>query len=450
MPAPPLARWAYRLTATLVGTTLAAAAAGTAAVWISLGNRDDLGEAGSQAVNAILRIGGTAVIAGIGLIVFLFALRKWPSVAETGPDWQRQIGGWLRGLTGYLALLPFLLCASALPAIQLTRSRLPLTDNPLAQFELMIPLFETVTTLGLVLGAVTLIWLLQSRSQLFPRAFLALAWVHAGFVLMTFAAIDLNSAITALASAVPSIAEHDAGVRAVAWYQTWLLIATVAWIPLVVLSPRTATTFGERSVVKPARHPIPGQPADPRAANQFAPSLIVPPQSASAEDAAKYFVRANYFAGFLGGSLSAIDLNATRTLPVTLAPFTGHIRIASPDSAADIAKAERDRYLTPHPSYVVTGPMSQPLGVVKKISHDAWRILGTAGEDIGAIDLTKASMGRAEYEARLGDDVVCTYAWSNVLRPELALDCAPDIRRVFDWRLALVCGLAIYVDVTPT
>ncbi len=451
MPPPPfVARIALRIAATTIGAILAAAAVATLAVWISLGNREDLGESGSKAVNAILRMGGTAVIVGIGLVAFLYFFRSWPSSAQLQGEGDREIGGWLNALTAYLVLMPLLLGVAALPAIQLARSRAALTNDWLAQFELMIPLFETVTTLGLSLGAVTLLWLLRSRSQLFPRAFVALAWIHFGFVLMTFAAIDLGSSVTELASGVPSIAEHNTGVRTVADYQTCLLIATVAWVPLLVFSPRTARTFAAPSSVQASRHESPGLVSRIQPSHEPLPPVVLQPHTGSSEDAAKYFVRARYFAGFLGGSLTATDLNTPRTLAVTLAPFTGHIRIVSPNAATEVAHAVRDRYLTPHPAYVVTGPMSQPLGVVKKISHDGWRLLGTSGEEIGAIDLTQASVGRAEYQARLGDELVCTFAWSNVLRPELALDCAPDVRRVFDWRLALVCGLALYVDVCPT
>jgi hypothetical protein len=87
---------------------------------------------------------------------------------------------------------------------------------------------------------------------------------------------------------------------------------------------------------------------------------------------------------------------------------------------------------------------------MKKISRTEWRILDPSGREIGSIDQGAVSTGRAKYRAHIGNTPVCTFAWSNVLMPELVLDCSPNAGRLLDGRMALACALALFVDVCPS
>jgi hypothetical protein len=87
---------------------------------------------------------------------------------------------------------------------------------------------------------------------------------------------------------------------------------------------------------------------------------------------------------------------------------------------------------------------------MKKISRTEWRILDPSGREIGSIDQGAVSTGRAKYRAHIGNTPVCTFAWSNVLMPELVLDCSPRAERLLDGRMALACALALFVDVCPS
>jgi hypothetical protein len=90
------------------------------------------------------------------------------------------------------------------------------------------------------------------------------------------------------------------------------------------------------------------------------------------------------------------------------------------------------------------------LGGMKKISRAEWRIFDASGREIGSIDQGAVSIGRATYRAHIGSTPVCTFAWSNVLMPQLVLDCSPNAERLLDGRFALACALALFVDVCPS
>lgn len=169
------------------------------------------------------------------------------------------------------------------------------------------------------------------------------------------------------------------------------------------------------------------------------------------EGAPRYAVRANYVAGFFGGALEAMDLNSPAVLSATLGPMTGHIQVySSGRPVREIVKATRNRYFTPWPAYEVATSDRWRLGGVKKISRTGWRILDANLREIGSIDQEAVSTGRAKYRAHIGDTLVCTFAWFNILMPELVLDCSPHAERLMDGRFALACALALFVDVCPS
>jgi hypothetical protein len=348
----------------------------------------------------------------------------------------------------YLAALPFLFVAAAAPAIRFARAQRSLTSDPILGSALTVPMFETLMTVGLFLGAVAVVGLFLSKSSVFPKSFVALAGFQLGFVLMAFAAIDLGLTVTdPVASAVPLIQEHHAAVRTVARNQTGLFVASAVWVLFLIMSPRATAAFSQEA--EPASR-------DSLASVIHLPSSLVEQGPAvlsrsMTDNAPRYAVRANYVAGFLGGALEAVDLNSPAVLSATLGPMTGHIQVYSSGHALrQIVRATRNRYFTSWPAYEVAASEDERLGGMKKISRTEWRILDPSGREIGSIDQGAVSTGRAKYRAHIGNTPVCTFAWSNVLMPELVLDCSPRAERLLDGRMALACALALFVDVCPS
>jgi hypothetical protein len=449
-----LARVARRLLwvfALVAAAFFAAAGIAALAVWLPYAGQGTTDDALPAVLSPVIRLGSIAVLVGVAVPAFMYLSRGWPAAPATfGNQTSRtRIEGWLVWLRLYLVGVPVMLVAAAAPSVEFVRRHTSLFDDQLGSLLLMVPLFELLETSVLLVGFVALLFLFWSNSSLFPRGLVALTGVQLGFVLMALAAIDLHSAVGPFVAIVPAMQEHNRAVEAVVRYQTWLVVATAAWIPLLIVSPRTAVTFAVRPRTGVAR-------VTDFERGLSAPSAVGAPsghpeQPSAVGEAPKFLIRARFFAGFLGSILEAVDLNAHEKVVARLAPIAGHMRlISSAGRGNEVATATRDRYFTPWPSYVVTAYGNQLLGRLRKLSIDEWRILDKDGHEIGSIERQTASIGRAEYVARIGEAPVCSLAWSNILRPELVLDCSPDVRSVLDWRFALTCALAVFVDICPT
>jgi hypothetical protein len=349
----------------------------------------------------------------------------------------------------YLAVLPFLFVAAAAPAIRFARAHRSLGIDPVLGSALTVPMFETLMTVGLFLGAVAVVGLFLSKSSAFPKSFVALVGLQLGFVLMAFAAIDLGLTVTdPVASAVPLLQEHHAAVRTVARNQTGLFVASAVWVLFLIMSPRATAAFSQQAELPVSTDSMASAIHLPSSLVEQGPAMLSRPMT---DNAPRYAVRANYVAGFLGGALEAVDLNSPAVLSATLGPMTGHIQVYSSGHALrQIVRATRNRYFTSWPAYEVAASEDERLGGMKKISRTEWRILDPSGREIGSIDQGAVSTGRAKYRAHIGNTPVCTFAWSNVLMPELVLDCSPNAGRLLDGRMALACALALFVDVCPS
>jgi hypothetical protein len=443
----------FGVSSTVAGITLMAAAVAALSTWLPFAGREGLDHGPDAATTALFRLGLSAVFVGGAILAFLYFFRHWPT-AQAIPDDNvdgSEMSPALILFGVYLAALPFLFVAAAAPALRFARAHRTLGDDPIGGFVLTVPLFETLMTVGLFIGAVAVVGLFLSKSAAFPKSFIALVGFQLGFVLMAFAAIDLGLAVTdPLASVVPLLQEHHAAVRTVARNQTGLFVASAVWVVFLIVSPRATAAFASQSETWVS----PGSPS----ATIHRPSSLVVEQpgpaalrALMAENAPRYAVRANYVAGFLGGALEAVDLNSPAVLSATLGPMTGHIHLYSSGRVlGEIVKATRNRYFTSWPAYEVAASADEPLGGMKKVSRTEWRIFDPSGREIGSIDQGAVSTGRAKYRAHIGNTPVCTFAWSNVLMPELVLDCSPNAERLLDGRLALACALALFVDVCPS
>ncbi len=444
-----ISRRLFGVSTTVAGITLMAAAVATISTWLPLVGRDELDN--GAAATALLKMGLTAVVAGTAILALLYFFRHWPSaqVATSHKVDRAERGPALMLFGAYLAALPFLFVGAAAPAIRFAQAHPALGGNPIGEFELMVPMFETLLTVGLFVGAVAIVGLFLSKSAAFPKSFITLVGFQLGFVLMAFAAIDLGSAVTdPFAAAVPLIQDHQMAVRTVARNQTGLLVASAVWVAFLIMSPRTAALFvvQPETWVTPSRYTTIHMPSG---------SVVEEPREAAhamtADNAPRYVVRANYVAGILGGALEAVDLNSPAVLSAKLVPMTGHIQVYSSERAArQIVRATRNRYFTPWPTYEVAASEQERLGGLKKISRADWRIFDANGREIGSIDQGAVSTGRAMYRAHIGSTSVCTFAWSNVLMPQLVLDCSPNAERRLDGRFALACAMALFVDVCPS
>jgi hypothetical protein len=449
-----VSRRLFGVSTAVAAITLLAGAVAAYGAWLPYAGRAGVDDRLAIVVSAVLRLGASAVFVGGAILVFLYFSRHWPIAQPTVSEAHRP--GLSPGLIPfgiYLAALPFLFVTAAGPAIQFVRTNRPLLDDPIGGLGLMVPLFESLATVALLIGSVAVVGLFLSRSATFPKCFIVLVGFQLGFVLMAFQAIDIGSALTErLASALPAFQQHDAAVRTVARNQTWLLVASAIWMTFLVMSPRMAAAFDAQPQ---STETVPRSTEQAVQVPSF-PVLLQPrystmQSSTLAGNAPRYSVRANYFAGFLGGALEAVDLNSPAVLSATLGLMTGHIQVYSSGLVTrKVVKATRNRYFTPWPEYIVASPANQPIGGVKKVSRTEWRILDAGGQEIGSIEQGPVSIGRAKYQAHIGNTTVCTFSWSNVLMPQLVLDCAPDVDRWLDGRLALACALALFVDVCPT
>jgi hypothetical protein len=445
-----LSRRLFGVSTTVAGLTLMAAAVATISMWFPLVGRESLDK--GAAATALLRMGLTAVVAGGAILAILYFFRHWPS-AQLATSYnvdRAEMSPALLLFGAYLAALPFLFVFAAAPAIRFAQAHAALGRDPIVEYGLMVPMFETLLTVGLFVGAVTVVGLFLSKSAAFPKSFITLVGFQLGFVLIAFAAIDLGSAVTdPFAAAVPLIQDHQTAVRTVARNQTGLLVASAVWVAFMIMSPRTAALFvvqPETSASHAPRYNTIHMPS---------PSVVEEPREAAyvmtADNAPRYAVRANYVAGILGGALEAVDLNGPAMLSAKLVPMTGHIQVYSSERVVrQIVRATRNRYFTPWPAYEVVASEGERLGGMKKISRAEWRIFDASGRDIGSIDQGAVSIGRATYRAHIGSTPVCTFAWSNVLMPQLVLDCSPNAERLLDGRFALACALALFVDVCPS
>ena len=438
----------FGVSTTVAGITLMAAAVAALSTWLPVAGRVGLDDA--AATTALLRLGLTAAFVGAAILEFLYFFRHWPTAQPTpaaNVD-GAGVGPALLLFGAYLAALPFLFVAAGAPAIRFVRAHRALASDPIGGFGLMVPMFETLLTIVLFIGAVAVVGLFLSKSAAFPRSFIALVGFQLGFVLMAFATIDVGSAVTdSLASAVPLIQEHQTVVRTVARNQTGLLVASAVWVAFLIMSPGAAASFAAR----PGTWAPSGSTIHmPSSSVVEAPGAEATRSAPTAESTHRYMVRANYVAGFLGGALEAVDLNGPAVLSAKLGPMTGHIHVYSSGRVVrEIVRATRNRYFTPWPAYEVASE-SQRLGGMKKVSRTEWRILDATGREVGSIEQGAVSTGRAKYRAHIGHTPVCTFAWSNVLMPELVLDCSPHAERLLDGRFALACALALFVDVCPS
>jgi hypothetical protein len=447
----PFSRRLWSVSTTVAGIMLMAAAIAAFSTWLPYAGREELDNRLAGAMTALLRMGASAAFVGGSILALLYFFRDWPTASKIAEDRTRTgISPGLIPFGVYLAGLPFLFVVAGAPAVQFLSTHRSLWNDAIGGFGLMVPLTESVMTLVLFSSAIAVVGLFFSRSRLFPKAFLTLVAFQLGFVLMAFAAINLGSAgAESLAAMVPTIQEHHTAVRIVARNQTWLFIASAIWATFLILSPRTAAWFAAEPDTWPsARSGLTTVHLPSSVTDVVATEAALAPV---AESAPRYAVRANYVAGFFGGALEAVDLNSPAILSATLGPMTGHIQVYSSGRVVkEIVKATRNRYFTPWPAYQVAAAESTPLGGMRKVSRTEWRILDASGREIGSIDQGAVSLGRAKYRAQIGNTPVCTFAWSNVIMPELVLDCSPNAERLLDGRFALACALALFVDVCPS
>ena len=400
----------------------------------------------------LLRLGLTAVLVGGAILAFLYLLRHWPSAqpmtADTGDRAEMSPALMLFG--AYLAALPFLFVAAAAPAIRFARVHRALGSDPFGGFGLMVPVFETLLTVGLFIGAVAVVGLVpvekRSVPQVIhrPRRFSARLRVDGVRGHRPGIGRDRSACVRGTAHSRAPDSRSNCGPQPdrPAGGQR-----SLGGVPDHVAARgrtvcRTTRDLGTAIIsVHDHPHTLVLLVEEPR---READATI-------ADNAPRYAVRANYVAGILGGALEAVDLNGPAVLSATLGPMTGHIQVYSSERVVrQIVRATRHRYFTSWPAYEVAASEYERLGGMKKISRTEWRILDTNGREIGSIDQGAASTGKAKYRAHIGNTPVCTFAWSNVLMPELVLDCSPHAERLLDGRFALACAMALFVDVCPS